>query len=249
MLQPYLVSADVPCLTPLLLCLHCWRCPEVTTGLRAEFCYGSHARHSIMCIHISPLHPLLDCKLSEDRHCVSLTFVPWLPSSVPGTQHMLNNKLDILPTMKKKSSPFWSVISFFFRWAGDVLISIALLVSPVMLTLITGSPIAPTKPWPCLGFLSRNERDQRDVCFWSWFYLTALLPRGLIVCRCQRKWVQRSNVWCKVAIVNNTMLNARKLLRDKFQVLLPHTQWYVRTWYIDWLDCSNHFTVHMYIET
>lgn len=134
MLQPYLVSADVPyCLTPLLLCSRCWRCPEVTTGLHAEFCHSSHARHSITSIHISSLHPLLDRKLSEDRHCVALAFVPWLPSSAPGTQHTLNNKLDILPTVekkKKKSSPFWSVISFLFRRAGDMLISIALVVFP-----------------------------------------------------------------------------------------------------------------------
>lgn len=192
MLQPYLVSADVPyCLTPLLLCSRCWRCPEVTTGLHAEFCHSSHARHSITSIHISSLHPLLDRKLSEDRHRVALTFVPWLPSSVPGTQHTLNNKLDILPTVGKKKSQ--ALFDLSFHSSSDeqetcLFVSLWWF-SPVMSTLITGLPIAPTKPWPCLGFLSRSERDQRGVCFWSWSYLTALLPRGLIICRCQRTWV------------------------------------------------------------
>ena len=93
-------------LPPPCLCFHCTPWVGLTPGLHAQFYQSSAILYSIPCLLISLL-PAPDSVSSPwagmclTHHCI------WSPSTVPGTQQILNNKLNVPNPTPKLFSPHY----------------------------------------------------------------------------------------------------------------------------------------------
>ena len=96
----------LPSLPPPCLCSHCTPWVGLTPGLQAQFYQSSPILYSIPCLLISLLpapDSVSSCGqgLCLTHHCI------WSPSTVPGIQQILNNKLNAPNPAPKLFSPHY----------------------------------------------------------------------------------------------------------------------------------------------